>query len=144
MPLVRDPAVLPMLDALRAVLNLDNDDRDHVEYVDPGRAEALLTGPLGGLDAGDVRRLARELRAREKARTHETARSPLPSRELLRAAVTGSGFLDGLGGPAATAPARCTTCSSVRGPSSTTGRAPSSCSGPCGPAPAGPSGCADR
>ena len=26
-PLVRDPAVLPMLDALRAVLNLDNDDR---------------------------------------------------------------------------------------------------------------------
>ncbi|WP_036225450.1 ATP-dependent DNA helicase [Marmoricola sp. URHB0036] len=99
-PLVRDPAVLPMLDALRAVLNLDNDDRDHVEYVDPGRAESLLTGPLGGLDAGDVRRLARELRAREKARTHETGTLPLPSRELLRAAVVRPGFLDGLGGPA--------------------------------------------
>ena len=70
-PLVRDPAVLPMLDALRAVLNLDNEDRDHVEYVDPGRAEALLMGPLGGLDAADVRRLGRDLRAREKVLAHE-------------------------------------------------------------------------
>jgi superfamily I DNA/RNA helicase/RecB family exonuclease len=100
-PLARDPTVLPMLDALRTVLNLDNDDRDHVEYVDPGRAVALLTGPLGGLDAGDVRRLARELRAREKQRTHETGTPALPSRELLREAVVCPGFLDGLDGPAA-------------------------------------------
>ena len=66
LPLVRDPAVLPLLDALRAVVNLDNDDAEHADYVDPARAEALLLGPLGGLDAGDVRRLARLLRAREK------------------------------------------------------------------------------
>ena len=66
-PLVRDPAALPLIDALRVVLNLDNDDPDHVDHIDAARAEALLTGPLGGLDAGDVRRLARQLRQREKA-----------------------------------------------------------------------------
>ena len=86
-PLVRDPAVLPMLDALRAVLNLDNDDREHVEYVDPGRAEALLMGPLGGLDAGDVRRLGRQLRVREKELAHQAGTPSRPSRELLRDAV---------------------------------------------------------
>ena len=97
-PLVRDPAVLPMLDALRAVLNLDNEDRDHVEYVDPGRAEALLMGPLGGLDAGDVRRLGRDLRAREKVLAHEAGTPARPSRELLRAAVVQDDFLDGVSG----------------------------------------------
>ena len=30
-----DPAALPLLDALRAVLNLDNDDPDHVDFIDP-------------------------------------------------------------------------------------------------------------
>ena len=67
LPLVRDPSVRPLLDALRGVLNLDNDDPDDIGYLDPGRVEALLTSPLGGLDAGDVRRLARALRTREKA-----------------------------------------------------------------------------
>ncbi len=99
-PLVRDPAVLPVLDGLRAVLNLDNDDRDHPEYVDPGRAEALLMGPLGGLDAGDVRRLGRRLRTREKQLTHETGSPPRSSRELLRLAVVREGFLDDLTEPA--------------------------------------------
>ncbi|MFI2706800.1 ATP-dependent helicase, partial [Nocardioides sp. CER28] len=69
-PLVRDPAVLPLLDALRAVVNLDNADPEDVDHVDDARAEALLTGPLGGLDAGDVRRLARRLRARDKELAH--------------------------------------------------------------------------
>ncbi|MGA9746512.1 MAG: ATP-dependent helicase, partial [Nocardioides sp.] len=41
-PLVRDPAVLPLLEALRAVVNLDNDDVEAVDHLDPGRAEALL------------------------------------------------------------------------------------------------------
>lgn len=100
-PLVRDPAVLPMLDALRAVLNLDNEDREHVEYVDPGRAEALLMGPLGGLDAGDVRRLGRQLRIREKELTHRSGTPTRPSRELLRDAVAVEGFLDDVPGPAA-------------------------------------------
>ena len=57
-PLVRDPAVLPMLDALRARCSTSTTrTASDVDYVDPGRAEALLIGPLGGLDAGDVRRL---------------------------------------------------------------------------------------
>ncbi|MGZ4464722.1 MAG: ATP-dependent helicase [Nocardioides sp.] len=98
-PLVRDPAVLPLIDALRAVLNLDNDQPDHVDHVDPARAEALLLGPLGGLDAGDVRRLARQLRAREKALSHEEGRSPRTSRDLVRQAVVDGRFLDGLEGP---------------------------------------------
>ncbi|GAB3770267.1 superfamily I DNA/RNA helicase/RecB family exonuclease [Nocardioides ginsengisegetis] len=98
-PLVRDPAVLPLIDALRAVVNLDNDEPDHLDHIDPSRAEALLLGPLGGLDAGDVRRLARRLRTREKALSHEEARSPLPSRELVRKAVVDRHFLDGLDGP---------------------------------------------
>jgi superfamily I DNA/RNA helicase/RecB family exonuclease len=99
LPLVRDPAVLPLLDALRAVVNLDNDDVDHVDHIDPARAEAMLLGPLGGLDAGDVRRLARQLRAREKSRAHESGVAPRPSRELVRQAVVEPGFLDGLHGP---------------------------------------------
>ncbi|MEO5854083.1 MAG: ATP-dependent DNA helicase [Nocardioides sp.] len=97
-PLVRDPAVLPLLDALRATVNLGNDDPDHLDFVDPARAEALLTGPLGGLDAGDVRRLARVLRTRDKAVAREAERSPLPSRDLVRLAVVEAGFLDGLEG----------------------------------------------
>ena len=85
-PLVRDPAVLPLIDALRAVVNLDNDDDDHVDYVDPARAEALLLGPLGGLDAGDVRRLAAAAaRPREGARPRPRSRLPRTSRELVRA-----------------------------------------------------------
>lgn len=101
LPLVRDPAVVPLVDALRAVVNLDNDDHDDVAFVDPGRAEALLTGPLGGLDAGDVRRLARLLRNREKARAQAESGTPRPSAELIRLAVVDSGFLDGIRGPEA-------------------------------------------
>ncbi|MEP9361685.1 ATP-dependent DNA helicase [Nocardioides sp. CN2-186] len=98
-PLVRDPAVLPLLDAMRAVVKLDNTDVDHVEHLDVARAEALLLGPLGGMDAGDVRRLARRLRAREKERSKAEGRPPRTSRELVRAAVLEPGFLDGLDGP---------------------------------------------
>ena len=35
-PLVRDPAALPLIDAMRVVLNLDNDDPDHVDHIDAG------------------------------------------------------------------------------------------------------------
>jgi superfamily I DNA/RNA helicase/RecB family exonuclease len=97
-PLVRDPAALPLIDALRAVLNLDNDDPDHVDHIDAARAEALLTGPLGSLDAGDVRRLARQLRLREKELAQAEKRLPTPSRELVRRAVLDPGRLDGLDG----------------------------------------------
>lgn len=97
LPLVRDPAVLPLLDALRAVVNLDNDDPDHVDYLDPGRVEALLLSPLGGLDAGGLRSLSRQLRAREKESS--TDEPPRSSRTLLREAVVTDGFLTGLEGP---------------------------------------------
>ncbi|WP_395656034.1 ATP-dependent helicase [Nocardioides sp.] len=98
-PLVRDPAVIPLLDGLRAVVNLGNDDPDHVDFIDPARAEALLLGPLGGLDAGDVRRLARRLRAREKEQSKAEGRTPRTSRDLVRRAVVEPGSLDGLEGP---------------------------------------------
>ncbi len=114
-PLVRDPSVRPLLDALRAVLDLDVDDPDDVGFLDAGRVEALLTGPLGGLDASDVRRLARSLRGREKRAVEDRveddvahqlageppgppadAPRPRTSRDLLRLALLRPGFLDGL------------------------------------------------
>jgi ATP-dependent exoDNAse (exonuclease V) beta subunit len=66
-PLVQEPAVQPLLDALRAVVDLDGDDVTAVDHFGPDRAEALLGSPVGGLDATEVRALARALRAREKA-----------------------------------------------------------------------------
>ena len=93
-PLVRDPAVVPLLDGLRAVVNLDNDDPDSPDFLDPGRIESLLLSPLGGLDAGDLRALTRRLRARDKA-----GDAPRTSRELLRLAVVGDDFLADLDGP---------------------------------------------
>ncbi len=98
-PLVRDPAVLPLLDAVRAVVHLDDDDVEHVDHVDPARAESLLLSPLGGLDAGGLRRLGRQLRARAKQEAHEAGSTPPQSRDLLRAVVVDAGFLDGLEGP---------------------------------------------
>ncbi len=98
LPLVQDPSVLPLLDALRAAVNLDNHDEDSTEFVDHARAESLLLGPLGGLDAGDLRRLSRLLRAREKDAAHAEGRLPATSRELVRRAVVDDGFLDDLGG----------------------------------------------
>lgn len=100
-PLVRDPAVLPLLDALRAVVNLDNTDPEHVDHVDAARAEALLTGPLGAMDAGDVRRLARTLRQREKDRCQREGGTPRSSRELVRLSVVDPTVLAGVPGPEA-------------------------------------------
>ncbi|MCW2813769.1 MAG: uvrD 2 [Nocardioides sp.] len=103
-PLVRDPAVLPLLDAVRAVVHLDDDDDDpdDVDFIHPSRAESLLLSPIGGLDAGQLRRLGRQLRARakEQARTGDETQPPPPtSRELIRSAVVDATFLDGLDGP---------------------------------------------
>ncbi len=90
-PLVREPAVQPLLDALRAVVNLDNDDPMHPDYLDPGRVESLLLSPIGGLDATEVRAVARALRRREKA--EEGQRS---STELVRVALLDPALLEGL------------------------------------------------
>ena len=103
LPLVQDPSVLPLLEALRAAVNIDNDDDESADYVDHSRAESLLLGPLGGLDAGDVRRLARLLRVREKDAAHADSRLPLTSKELIRLAVLRDGYLDEIPGPEATA-----------------------------------------
>ena len=104
-PLIADPAIAPLLGALRAALNLENHDPAHVDHIDAGRVEDLLLGPLAGLTAGDVRRLGRALRARDAeqrraAPTPEEHR-PATSRELLRRAVLVAGFLDGIDGPEA-------------------------------------------
>ena len=79
-PLVREPAVLPLLDALRAVVNLDNDDRR------PRRLRRPR--PRRGAAARPARRARRQRRAppraaaarpREGARAHAEARLPLTS-----------------------------------------------------------------
>ena len=100
LPLVRDPAVLPLLDGLRAVVNLDNEEPESLDYLDPGRVESLLLSPLGGLDASDLRGLTRGLRAREKRQT-DADHLPRTSRELLRLALVRDGFLEDIDGPEA-------------------------------------------
>ncbi|HWU31908.1 MAG TPA: ATP-dependent DNA helicase [Marmoricola sp.] len=91
-PLALDPGVAPLLEALRAVVNLDNDRPDDVDYIDPVRAQSLLTGPLCGLDATGVRRLSRQLRGRERQQGGTGRTSP----ELVREAVVKAGFVEGL------------------------------------------------
>ncbi|HET8559479.1 MAG TPA: ATP-dependent DNA helicase [Marmoricola sp.] len=95
-PLVREPAVLPLLDALHAVANLDNDDPAHRDYLDPTRAEALLLSPLAGLDAIELRALARALRVRDKQRCADTGEQARPSADLVREAVLRPDLVDGL------------------------------------------------
>jgi superfamily I DNA/RNA helicase/RecB family exonuclease len=63
-PLVREPAAAVLLDALGVVVDADVESDLDERYVRPERCEELLTGPLGGLDATDVRALTRLLRAR--------------------------------------------------------------------------------
>jgi superfamily I DNA/RNA helicase/RecB family exonuclease len=94
-PLVREPAVLPLLDALRVVVNLGNDDPQHPDYIDAARAESLYLSPIGGLDAAELRVIARRLRLRERAESDAAARAR-PSGELLRDALLDPASLDGL------------------------------------------------
>ena len=88
-PLVREPAVLPLLGALAVVVDAEIDDPHHDDYVGADRVEALLTSALGGLDATDVRSLTRAMRARDRA---------TPARELVRRAVLDPASLEGLDG----------------------------------------------
>ncbi|MEZ5091655.1 ATP-dependent helicase [Nocardioides sp.] len=141
LPLVQDPSVLPLLDALRAAVDLDEDDDGSPDHVDASRAESLLLGPLGGLDAGDVRRLSRLLRTREKDLARAEGRLPLTSRELVRRAVVSEGFLDDVSGPEATAARALHTCCTAPATSwlpTAPRRTP--CGG-SGPAPTGRVGC---
>ena len=87
-PLVREPAVLPLLDALRAVVDLDNDDPADLDHFGADRAEALLVSPLGGLDADrGARRWPAQLRAPGEAAAARRGAGPRPSAELLREAL---------------------------------------------------------
>jgi superfamily I DNA/RNA helicase/RecB family exonuclease len=98
-PLVQEPAVLPLLDALRAVVDLHRDDPSDVDHLGADRAEALLGSPVGGLDATEVRALARALRAREKqaaAAADEPSSATRSSADLLRAALVDPDLLSGL------------------------------------------------
>jgi len=99
-PLVREPAVTALLDALHVVVHLRDEDRSDPDYVGWDRIESLLASPLAGLDATEVRALARQLRSREKAAAAAEDRGPRPSQELLREAVLHPSTLETLEGRA--------------------------------------------
>ncbi|MEU8224489.1 ATP-dependent DNA helicase [Kribbella sp. NPDC048915] len=85
LPLSREPAVRPMLLALRAVADPETLTVDVVR--------ALALSPLGNMDAGQLRRLARELRRRDRDAAGGT-RLPRSSDELLREALLNPLLLD--------------------------------------------------
>ena len=81
-PLVREPAVLPLLDALRAVVEPRQRRPEHADYVDPARAEALLLSPAGrARRRRRARALARLLRGRASSEQPPAGarRGPRPS-----------------------------------------------------------------
>ncbi|WSA46047.1 ATP-dependent helicase [Streptomyces sp. NBC_01803] len=77
LPLRREPAVAPLLTALRVVAEPGG-------VPDPETAVRLLTSPLGGMDAADLRRLGRALRNEERA---AGVTVPRPSDELIASAL---------------------------------------------------------
>ncbi|HET9421603.1 MAG TPA: ATP-dependent DNA helicase [Nocardioides sp.] len=88
-PLVREPAVLPLLGALAVVVDAEVTDPTDDDYVGADRAEALLTSQLGGLDATDIRSLTRAMRA---------ADGSTPARDLVRSAVVDPDVLGDIDG----------------------------------------------
>ncbi|MEU5767090.1 ATP-dependent DNA helicase [Streptomyces asoensis] len=94
LPLRHEPAVAPLLTALRAVATAeasapppegeDAEDAPRACWLDTETALTLLASPLAGMDAADLRRLGRALREEERA-----AGDPLPppSDELLTRAL---------------------------------------------------------
>ncbi|MER7580512.1 ATP-dependent DNA helicase [Kitasatospora sp. NPDC097691] len=107
LPLREEPAVAQLLLALRVCAQQaawqaardrrgdpDPDDGDDgADTPDPLTTElahALLTGPLGGLDGSDLRRLGRALREEERAALRAEGRpaaAPRPAGELIREAL---------------------------------------------------------
>ncbi|MEU5277187.1 ATP-dependent DNA helicase [Streptomyces asoensis] len=86
-----EPAVAPLLTALRAVATAEasapppeGEDASRACWLDTETALTLLASPLAGMDAADLRRLGRALREEERA-----AGDPLPppSDELLTRAL---------------------------------------------------------
>ena len=91
LPLSREPAVRPMLLALRAVADPSTLTVDVVR--------ALALSPLGAMDAGQLRRLARVLRRRDREAAGGQ-RLPRSSDELLREALMNPLLLDEQASPA--------------------------------------------
>jgi superfamily I DNA/RNA helicase/RecB family exonuclease len=92
--LVREPAVQPLLDALRAAVDLEG-------WLDADRAQGLLASPLVGLDAAEIRAVARGLRANERLSAEHDGRDPVSSPELLRRALVVEGAVEHVDHPAA-------------------------------------------
>ncbi len=90
LPLAVEPAVRTLLAALHTADDLSRD-----QQLAPDVAEALLTGPLGHLDAAGMRRLGRVLR-REDAKTEAHSRA---SRLLIADALTDPVLLEMLDRP---------------------------------------------
>ncbi|MFI9050361.1 ATP-dependent helicase [Streptomyces sp. NPDC053427] len=85
LPLRHEPAVAPLLTALRAAARAALDGpADQPQPLDTETALDLLTSPLGGMDATDLRRLGRALREEERAAGHPL---PPPSDELIARAL---------------------------------------------------------
>lgn len=93
LPLRHEPAVTPLLTALRAVaLSVaqdtpepdDDQDQEPPVWLDTETALTLLASPLAGMDAADLRRLGRALREEERAAGNHL---PPPSDELLARAL---------------------------------------------------------
>ncbi|WP_406146073.1 ATP-dependent helicase [Streptomyces sp. NBC_01012] len=80
LPLRHEPAVAPLLTALRTVAGAALE----AGGLDTETALALLSSPLGSMDAADLRRLGRALRDDERAAGN---RLPPPSGELLAQAL---------------------------------------------------------
>ncbi|WP_372352755.1 ATP-dependent helicase [Streptomyces sp. KL116D] len=99
LPLRHEPAVTPLLTALKAVAHPshepfaadddapaepDADDPGAVCWLDTETALTLLASPLAGMDAADLRRLGRALREEERAAGNHL---PPPSDDLLARAL---------------------------------------------------------
>ncbi|BDM72389.1 helicase UvrD [Streptomyces nigrescens] len=90
LPLRHEPAVAPLLTALRAAAHAalgqepDAPDATTPGWLDADTALDLLASPLGGMDAADLRRLGRALREEERA---AGAALPPPSDALIARAL---------------------------------------------------------
>ncbi|MEV6207494.1 ATP-dependent DNA helicase [Kitasatospora sp. NPDC051914] len=82
LPLREEPAVTPLLLALRVCA-------EPVDRLTPDTAHTLLTGPLGGLDGSDLRRLGRALREEERTALRDSGEQTAvrPAEELIREAL---------------------------------------------------------
>ena len=93
-PLVREPAVVPLLSCLEAVLHGDETDPTAPTYLHPSAVADLLVSPLVELDATESGRW----RGSCAARAQRDGEPPRPSADLVREAVLEPALLEGLDG----------------------------------------------